>query len=199
VRVDDATPGATLVGGTWTGTHVQGVSYMSFLVQVVDGEIGLHSGVPSSGEQSGLNGIQIRPATALDVGSFGATAPQGFGVRLAAVPNPARGPQTIEVIATGTLPAGARFSAAFAAEIAAGAWTLQILDVAGRVTWSEPVRASADGGVRITWDGRVRGASGEAAPAASGVYFARLAHGSAPVAASTGPALAAPIKLVRAR
>ncbi len=188
VRVDDATPTATLVGGAWGGVHIEGLSYQSFLVEVVDGEIGLHSGVPSSGQQSGLNGIQIRPATALDVGSIGAP---GLGpeseLRLAAFPNPASGAQTIEL----------------AASLAGSSWTLEIVDVLGRVAWSERVIAGADGRARITWDGRTRGA---ATTAAAGVYVARLTPSNGGQAGDGTHSLASPatlrptpIKLIRTR
>lgn len=170
VRVDDATPGATPVGGAWSGAHVEGVSYKTFLVDVFDGEIGLHSGIPSSNTQSGLNGIQIRPATAVDVG--GPHLPRaGATVRLAAYPNPASGAQTIEVQGG-----------------AASGSALEIVDVLGRIVWRENLTAAESGRTLLTWTGL----RADRSPALPGVYFARLATGSgAPAAAS--------LKLVRSR
>lgn len=186
VRVDDATPGATPIGGAWPGAHVEGVSYKSFVVDVVDGEIGLHSGVPGSGAQAGLNGIQIRPATAVDVGS--SLPPSRGTVRLAAFPNPASGAQIIEAV----------WGAAGAAlDPAGGVLSLEIVDVLGRVVWRERLPAFTGGRAALNWAGVRSG--GE--PAAPGVYFARLAAetespggvGSAAAPEST------PLKLVRSR
>ena len=150
VRVDNGTPGSTPVGGTWTGTHVQGVSYQSFVVTITSNEIGLHSGIPGGNIQSGLNGVQIRP---LDMVGVNSTSQAMQGALVAAYPNPAVGLQTIE------MNLGA----------SEGMTTLEVIDVLGRVVWAH--RWSAISGRSfLTWDGR-HASSGAVAP---GVYFAKL-------------------------
>lgn len=62
--VDFAQQGPAMVGGAWAGSHAQGVSYSRFTVNVVNGRIGLHSGLPGSQQQSGINGFQIRAINA---------------------------------------------------------------------------------------------------------------------------------------
>lgn len=60
VRVDFATSGPVLIGGTWAGAHQQGVSYARHTVTITNGVIGLHSGLYNGFIQSGINGIQVR-------------------------------------------------------------------------------------------------------------------------------------------
>jgi hypothetical protein len=152
VRVDDGTPGSTPVGGAWTGTHIQGVSYQSFVVEVTGNEIGLHSGIPGGNIQSGLNGIQIRPVAMVGAGLFG-EALEISGL-VSAFPNPASGAQTIEI----------RLSAP------ARAATLQVFDVHGRVVWMRDLDGLAQGRSFVIWDGRQENATN----VAPGIYFARL-------------------------
>ena len=56
------------VGGAWTGTHVEGVTYARWVLAIdSSGFLGSHSGiVPNALAANGaaLNGIQIRPLTA---------------------------------------------------------------------------------------------------------------------------------------
>jgi hypothetical protein len=60
VRVDSGSPGPTMVGGAWPGSHVAGVTYATFTVSVsADGTIGLHSGLAGANIQSGINGLQL--------------------------------------------------------------------------------------------------------------------------------------------
>ena len=60
VRVDNGTPGPTMVGGVWPGHHVQGVTYQIFTVSVsAGGTIAFHSGLAGANIQSGLNGVQF--------------------------------------------------------------------------------------------------------------------------------------------
>lgn len=65
----DASPGTTLVGGSWSGSHVQGVTYAHDVFDVTNGNIGLHVGIPSGGTTfpgAAFNGWQLRkiePAT----------------------------------------------------------------------------------------------------------------------------------------
>ena len=60
-RVDFANEPPAFVGGSWTGTHQEGVTFSRHTVTVgATGRIGLHSGVPSGFIQSGINGLQIR-------------------------------------------------------------------------------------------------------------------------------------------
>ncbi len=61
VRVDFANEPAVLVGGPWTGSHTEGLSYARHTVASLDGTIGLHSGEWAANTQSGINAIQIRP------------------------------------------------------------------------------------------------------------------------------------------
>jgi hypothetical protein len=60
VTVDFADQGATMVGGAWAGVHAPGLSYARHTVQVTNGRIGGHSGLPSGFIQSGINGMQLR-------------------------------------------------------------------------------------------------------------------------------------------
>ena len=60
VRVDFASPGPIMVGGSWPGAHQPGVTYGRFTVTIAaGGTIGLHSGLFGGNIQSGINGIQI--------------------------------------------------------------------------------------------------------------------------------------------
>ena len=65
----DFHPGATLVGGAWPGSHVEGVTYARNVFDVTNGNIGLHVGIPSGGTTfpgAAFNGWQVRklePAT----------------------------------------------------------------------------------------------------------------------------------------
>jgi hypothetical protein len=60
VSVDFAAQGPTVIGGAWSGSHEEGVSYARFTVTVTNGRMGMHSGLPGSSVLSSLNGIQIR-------------------------------------------------------------------------------------------------------------------------------------------
>lgn len=74
VTVDFADQGPTMVGGAWPGVHAPGVSYARHTVQVSDGRIGGHSGLPSGFIQSGINGMQLRlvaPACLGDIDNDG--------------------------------------------------------------------------------------------------------------------------------
>jgi hypothetical protein len=151
VRVDDASPPPTMIGGAWPGAHQEGVTFERFTVNVTNGWIGLHSGLYGGNFESGINGIQvIDAATSVGLPSGSAAAPRIERI----FPNPAGGAQTFEL----SLPAGA------------GAGALEILDVSGRLVWRQPL-ASLEGGVqRFVWDGR--DTSGDAV--AQGVYVVRL-------------------------
>ena len=60
VRVDNASPGPTMVGGAWPGHHQLGVTYQTFTLSVpAGGTIAFHSGLASANIQSGLNGVQF--------------------------------------------------------------------------------------------------------------------------------------------
>ena len=64
-------PDPVLVGGSWSGTHEQGVTYMSQLATVgSDGRLDIHSGLPNGNIRSVCNGIQViqlPPACAADL------------------------------------------------------------------------------------------------------------------------------------
>ncbi len=60
VRVDFASPGPTMVGGTWPGSHQPGITYGTFTINVAaGGAIALHSGLFGGVIQSGINGVQL--------------------------------------------------------------------------------------------------------------------------------------------
>lgn len=62
----DFNPTVVDVGGAWTGTHAQGVTFARHLVEVTDGFLGPHSGVPPGGNfgiGAALDGIQLRRVT----------------------------------------------------------------------------------------------------------------------------------------
>jgi hypothetical protein len=150
VRVDFATPGPTEVGGAWPGQHEPGKTYATFAVTVTDGTIGLHSGLPGALIQSGLNGIQLRPLATSGAGIGAESAPTGIR---AVFPNPASGPQVVELVTTGR-----------------EARSLEIWDVAGRLVWSRSLEGLAAGPTRIEWNGLDR--TGRRVPAS--VYFVRM-------------------------
>lgn len=60
----DTNPTFTLVGGPWLGQHRERITYARHLVEVTNGFLGPHSGVPSGGDfeiGAALNAIQIQP------------------------------------------------------------------------------------------------------------------------------------------
>ncbi|MHC5110577.1 MAG: hypothetical protein ACYTHJ_11960 [Planctomycetota bacterium] len=62
VRFDNL-PGSDLVGGTWNGEHIEGVTYNREVFEVTNGHIGWHVGIPSGGATepgAAFNGFQIR-------------------------------------------------------------------------------------------------------------------------------------------
>ncbi len=171
VRVDFATPDATMIGGAWPGSHVEGVTFERFTVAVTDGKIGLHSGLPGGNIESGINGIQIVDAAT----SVGGAAPSGpVGARIEHVwPNPASGAQRIALtvgemraLADGGAIAGTssdvlRFGIGDA---------LAIHDVSGRLVWRRSLAGLAASSSVVDWDGR----DAEGRTLASGVYFVNV-------------------------
>jgi hypothetical protein len=156
VRVDDGTPGPTMVGGAWPGQHMPGITYASFTVPITNGVIGLHSGLISAIIQSGINGIQVRPLGAAAVGDAGAPR---LEVEIQVSPNPAASRQ--EILFSGLGPAGSG--------------ELEIVDPAGRIVWRALLPARGDRQT-LVWDGR--GIGGRKVPA--GTYFLRLDRRVAP-------------------
>ncbi|MCI0637343.1 MAG: hypothetical protein L0206_26010 [Actinobacteria bacterium] len=66
----DFHPGSTLVGGSWTGAHVEGVTYSRDLIDVTDGHIGFHVGIPNGFPTfpgAAFNGFQLRKIEAAPV------------------------------------------------------------------------------------------------------------------------------------
>lgn len=66
----DFHPGSTLVGGSWSGAHAEGVTYARDLIEVTDGHIGWHVGIPSGGATfpgAAFNGFQLRKIEAVAV------------------------------------------------------------------------------------------------------------------------------------
>ncbi len=81
VRVDNGSPGATMVGGAWPGHHVQGVTYQMFTVTVpAGGTIAFHSGLAGANIQSGLNGVQFVKVPACYANCDGSTTPPVLNV-----------------------------------------------------------------------------------------------------------------------
>jgi len=59
----DFHPGSEEVGGAWPGFHVDGVTYSREIVQVTDGFLGWHVGIPAGGATlpgAAFNGFQLR-------------------------------------------------------------------------------------------------------------------------------------------
>lgn len=59
----DFVPGSSLIGGAWSGNHVEGVTYSRDVVQVTNGFLGFHVGIPSGGTTfpgAAFNGVQLR-------------------------------------------------------------------------------------------------------------------------------------------
>jgi len=60
-RQDEA-PSTIDVGGAWTGSHVEGVTYARYVVTVgSDGNLPAHSGLVPGAPEAALNAVQIRP------------------------------------------------------------------------------------------------------------------------------------------
>jgi len=59
VRVDNANPGPTWVGGSWPGQHVLGTTYSRHTITVTNGLIYPHCGEYGANYRSGINGLQI--------------------------------------------------------------------------------------------------------------------------------------------
>ncbi len=60
LRIDQNTEGPVHVGGTWTGSHEDGISYMTQMATVgADGRLDLHSGLQGANIRSVLNGMQV--------------------------------------------------------------------------------------------------------------------------------------------
>jgi hypothetical protein len=149
VRVDDGTPGIVDVQGPWPGGHEEGITYARHVIDLPGGTIGLHSGELGGEFQSGVNGIQINrlPSVAVPPADL-----QGIRV-LGAHPNPARARQGIDLVLG-----------------EAGAGTLDVVDVTGRVVWRRPLAGLDAGPHTLVWDGRdLRGRS-----VAPGVYLVRV-------------------------
>jgi hypothetical protein len=67
----DFHPGQTLVGGSWTGSHTEGVTYSRDIVEVTSGAIGWHIAIPPGQPTepgAAFNGFQIRRLTWEDLG-----------------------------------------------------------------------------------------------------------------------------------
>src|SRR5580704_3280126 len=80
-RQDEA-PTTIDVGGAWTGSHAEGVTYARYVVTVdSSGVLPAHSGLAPMQPSAALNGIQIRPlaATAADAGIGGDAGGGGGG------------------------------------------------------------------------------------------------------------------------
>jgi hypothetical protein len=94
VRVDDGSPGPVHVGGAWPGEHQSSITFAQHSVAVIDGRLGLHSGLWDGLVQSGVNGLQLIRLAEIGVGTLG---PAGTPPRLRVSPNPARGFQQVVI------------------------------------------------------------------------------------------------------
>lgn len=59
----DFHPGTQLVGGSWPGQHIENVTYSRDIIEVTNGFIGFHVGIPSGGDTgigAAFNGFQLR-------------------------------------------------------------------------------------------------------------------------------------------
>ncbi|HEX4454963.1 MAG TPA: hypothetical protein VH143_29080 [Kofleriaceae bacterium] len=64
-RQDEA-PSTIDVGGAWTGAHVEGVTYARYIVELgSNAALPAHSGLATDMPSAALNGIQIRPLSAI--------------------------------------------------------------------------------------------------------------------------------------
>lgn len=60
LRIDQNTDGPVHVGGSWIGSHEDGISYMTQMATVgADGRLDLHSGLQGANIRSVLNGMQV--------------------------------------------------------------------------------------------------------------------------------------------
>jgi hypothetical protein len=87
VRFDDH-PGSTLVGGAWPGAHAEGVTYSRDLIEVTEGHIGFHVGIPGGGATvpgAAFNGFQLRLVQGAPVPTLPAWALCAFVVASAAL------------------------------------------------------------------------------------------------------------------
>jgi uncharacterized protein (TIGR03382 family) len=78
----DAAPSTIDVGGAWTGSHVEGVTYARYVVAIgPDSQLPAHSGLVPGQLSAALNGIQIRPLSEVgtDAGVPGDAAGGGGG------------------------------------------------------------------------------------------------------------------------
>ncbi len=67
----DFHPGNTLVGGSWTGSHAEGVTYSRDIIEVTSGSIGWHVAIPPGGATNpgaAFNGFQLKRLTWEDLG-----------------------------------------------------------------------------------------------------------------------------------
>lgn len=162
VRVDFASPGPMMIGGGWPGAHQEGITFERFAVTVTDGKIGLHSGLHGGQIESGLNAIQI-----IQGGTAVPALPRDArgGNRIERIyPNPASGPQTIEL----SIAAGARGG------------RVELFDAAGRLVWRAPLDRLEPGTKSLLWNGL--DLSGRRVPPAT--YVVRLSGGAPDAAAA---------------
>lgn len=147
VIVDNGSPGPTMIGGSWPGSHAQGATYARHVVTTT-GRIGFHSGLPNGYFQSGMNGFQVRPTADLGV-EPGTDTRARFSMR--AEPNPAAGAQHIVMSGASDRPT-----------------RVAIVDLAGRQVWSSAVVPPGTTST-VSWAGRED--SGH--PVAPGLYLVR--------------------------
>jgi hypothetical protein len=109
-RVDNGSPGPTMVGGTWPGHHQQGVTYSRFTVTTTDGTIAFHDGLYGGVLQSGMNGVQFRFLGPCSTASFSGQPASAISCRTGSAP--------FSVTATGTGP----FTYQWQVQTAPGFW-----------------------------------------------------------------------------
>ncbi|MCA9759123.1 MAG: hypothetical protein KDA27_25240 [Candidatus Eisenbacteria bacterium] len=161
VRVDDGSPGPVFVGGEWPGFHSENVSYARHLVFVgSNGTIGLHSGEISANIQSGINGIQLRPYSPVDLGDGDMPAIEEGVSRGFVQPNPSALSQRVH----------------FRGLNAGSDVVVRVIDAGGRFVWASKGIVDRSGEFVAEWDGL--DSRGMRVPA--GTYYATVA-GGAPV------------------
>jgi hypothetical protein len=95
-RVDNATTGPVMVGGTWPGHQQEGVTYSRFTVTTNDGVIAFHDGLAGAVIQSGMNAAQFRYMSPCATPIFGTQPTSAIACHSGSAP--------FSVAATGTGP-----------------------------------------------------------------------------------------------
>lgn len=152
VKIDNA-PGVFILTGPWSGQHEEGVTYALHTVEVTNGFMGPHAGLPfGEGDPvvgSVMNGIQLRKIDAVSVPDVGEATRRLHRP----APSPFRSATTFTIV----LAAPERIG-------------VGVYDAQGRFVTSLVDGLMAGGVQQVKWDGT--NAAGRSVSA--GVYFVRL-------------------------